>query len=316
MIGYVLRRLLWAVVTVWFAVSAVFAMLMWIPADPARTLVGPRADVETVARARAAYCLDDSFLEQYGCFVGRLARGDMGESFRSQRPVSAIIGERLWATAQLALAAMILQLALALPLGLWAAVRRNRRADYLATGIAIIGQSAPTFFIGLILMYLGGYQLGWFPIAGYGEGLGGRLHHLALPAATLAVVGAAYYTRLLRSEMIEVLDADYMRTARAKGLPERIVVAKHGLRNGLGPVITLIGLDIGVLMAGAVVTEHIFAWPGLGREVLSAVLDADIPLILGVVVVTSAVIAVANLIADVANAWLDPRVRQGALAGR
>ncbi|MCG8418899.1 MAG: ABC transporter permease [Proteobacteria bacterium] len=312
MIGYLVRRLVWSVFVIWFVVSTTFAMLMWIPAEPARTLVGPHATPETLARVRQAYCLDAGFVETYGCFVGRMVRGDMGESFRTGRDVAGIIADKIWPTVQLALAAMFLQLAMAIPLGLIAATRRNRLADYLASGTAAIGQSAPTFFVGLLLMYLCGYRLGWFPISGYGEGFWDRLHHLILPGLTLAVVGAAYYTRLLRSEMIEVLTTDYVRTARAKGLSERMVVTKHGLRTGLGPVVTFIGLDLGVLMGGAVVTESIFAWPGLGREVLSAVLNIDIPLILGVVTVTSLAIVGANLVTDLAYAWLDPRVRLSA----
>ena len=309
MIGYALRRLAWSVLVVWFVVSATFAMVALIPADPARTLVGHQASPEVVAEAAAAYCLDASLAEQYGCFVGRLFRGDLGESFRTGRSITEILGQKLWPTVQLALAAMFLQLALALPLGLIAATRRNQLADILARGTAYIGQSAPTFFTALLLVYVFSFQLGWFPISGYGEGFWDRLHHLCLPALTLAVFGAAYYTRLLRSEMIEVAEEDYMRTARAKGLSERWVVGKHGLRNGLGPVLTVIGLDLGVLMGGAVVTESIFAWPGLGREVLVAVFALDIPLIVGVVTLTSIAIIVANLMADLASAWLDPRIR-------
>lgn len=309
MIGYSLRRLAWSVLVVWFVISVTFAMVALIPADPARTLVGPQASPEIVAKAAEAYCLNAGIAEQYGCFVGRLLRGDMGESFRTGRSIAEILGEKLWPTIQLALAAMLLQLSLALPLGLIAATRRNQLGDILASGATYIGQSAPTFFTGLLLVYVFSFKLGWFPISGYGEGFWDRLHHLFLPALTLAVFGAAYYTRLLRSEMIEVSGEDYMRTARAKGLSERWVVGKHGLRNGLGPVITVIGLDLGVLMGGAVVTESIFGWPGLGREVLAAVFALDIPLIVGVVTITSVAIIVANLLADLASAWLDPRVR-------
>jgi peptide/nickel transport system permease protein len=308
-IRYLAGRLVWSVVTVWFIVSVTFAMITAIPADPARIMLGPHASPEAVARVRAEYCFDRSWIEQYGCYVVRLAQGDLGQSFRSRRPVDEIIASRVWPTTQLALAAIALQLLIGLPLGVWAAVRRGRWADHGANLVALIGQSAPTFFTGTILLWLIAYRTGWFPIGGYGEGVGERLLHLVLPAFTLASVGIAFYARVVRNEMIDVLAEDYVRTARAKGLPERRVVLRHGLRNALGPVATLVGLDLGVLMGGAVVTEYLFAWPGLGREVLQAILEIDIPLILGVVLFTAVVIVVVNLIVDIAYGWLDPRVR-------
>jgi peptide/nickel transport system permease protein len=309
MIGFLLRRLAWSAVVVGFVVSATFAMLMAIPADPARALMGPHANPETLAKVREHYCLDGGFVEQYGCYVGNLARGDFGESFRSKKPVDEIMLDRIWPTAQLALAAIALQLVIALPLGVWAAVRRNRWPDATTGVVTLIGQSAPTFFVATIFVYFAAYRLGWFPIAGYGSGFWGRLHHLVLPAMTLATVGVAYYARVVRSEMIEALGQDYVRTARAKGVPERAVVLRHGLRNALGPVVTLVGLDLGVLLGGAVVTESVFAWPGLGREVLQAILEVDIPLILGVTLVSAIAITVANLLVDLVYAWIDPRVR-------
>jgi peptide/nickel transport system permease protein len=173
----------------------------------------------------------------------------------------------------------------------------------------LIGQSAPTFFLGPLFMYVLGYRLGWFPVSGYGMGGWDRLHHLFLPAFTLAVVGTAYYTRLVRAEMIEILQEDYIRTAKAKGLSSARVVFKHALRNALAPVVTLIGLDLGVLMGGAIVTEAIFAWPGLGREVVLSILELDLPVILGVVLCTATAIVLANLLVDLAYAVIDPRVR-------
>src|SRR6185436_8905556 len=173
----------------------------------------------------------------------------------------------------------------------------------------LIGQSVPAFFAGTLLLYMLAYRWGWFPIVGYGGGGLDRLAHLALPAMTLAAVGVAYYARVTRSELIDVLREDYIRTARAKGLPQRTVIARHALRNALGPLVTLVGIDLGVLLGGAVVVEMIFAWPGLGREVLQAILELDIPLILGVVLVSATAIAVANLLADLAYLWIDPRLR-------
>jgi peptide/nickel transport system permease protein len=308
-IRFLVGRLVWSLVVIWFVVSATFVMVSAIPADPVRTMVGPHADAQTIARVRGEYCLDRGFVAQYGCFVGRVMTGDLGTSFRFDRPVASIIAERIWPTAQLALAAILLQLAVGVPLGVIAAVRRDRAADHAANVLALVGQSAPTFFIGTILVYVLAFRWGLFPIGGYGSGFWGRLHHLVLPAVTLASVGVAYYARVVRSEMIEVLGEDYVRTARAKGVPEGAVVRRHALRNALGPLVTLVGLDLGVLMGGAVVTESIFAWPGLGREVLQAIFEVDLPLIIGVTLFTAVAIVVANLLVDLVYAWIDPRVR-------
>jgi peptide/nickel transport system permease protein len=312
MIGAIARRAGWTVVAVWFAVTATFAVTIAIPADPARALVGPHASAEAVARVRAHYCLDRGVVEQYGCWIARVARGDLGESYRSKRAVAAIIADRVWPTAQLALAAVALQLALGVPLGIVAAIRRGRWQDHGVQLVSSIAQSVPAFVAGTVLLYVAAYRWGWFPIGGYGAGGWDRLAHLALPAMTLASVGTAYYARLVRSELIDVLREDYVRTARAKGLPERVVIGRHALRNALGPIATLVGLDLGVLLSGAVAVELIFAWPGLGREILQAILELDIPLILGVVMVSACAIAIANLIVDVVQLWIDPRLRDPA----
>ena len=305
----ILRRIGWSVLVVWFVVTATFAMTAAIPADPAAALLGPHRSPEAIERVRAHYCLDRGVLGQYRCYVSHVIHGDLGESYRSKRKVTAIIAERVWPTAQLALAAIFLQLLIGVPLGVLAAIRRNRWPDHGANVLTLIGQSAPTFFIGTLALYVFAYRFGWFPIGGYGDGVLGRLHHLVLPAATLATVGVAYYARVVRSEMVEAMMEDYVRTARAKGLRERDVVLRHALRNALGPLVTLVGLDLGVLLGGAVVTEYIFAWPGIGREVLQAVLEFDIPLILGVVLVSAIAIAVANLLVDLVYLWIDPRLR-------
>jgi peptide/nickel transport system permease protein len=312
MIGMVLRRIGWAIAVAWFVASATFVLIAAIPADPARALLGPHATPEAIQRVRAHYCLDRGAAAQYGCWLDRMVRGDLGESYRSKRAVRAIIAQRLWPTAQLALAAIALQLALGIPLGIAAATRRGRWPDHGANLLCMIGQSAPAFFVGTVLLYLLAYRWGWFPISGYGSGGLDRLLHLVLPAMTLAAGGVAYYARVTRSELIDVLSEDYVRTARAKGLPERVVIGRHALRNALGPVAMLVGLDLGALLGGAVVIEVIFAWPGLGREVLQAVLELDIPLILGVVLVSALAIAVVNLVTDLIYLWIDPRLRDAA----
>ena len=310
-IRYIGRRVAWSLLVVWFVVTAAFAMITLIPADPARAMLGPHATEESVAQVRAHYCLDEGLVGQYGCFVARLAHGDLGESYRSKRPVGELIADRLWPTVQLALATILLQLVVGVPLGVVAAVRRGRWPDHATSVVGLLGASLPTFFVGTVLVYVLAYGLGWFPIGGYGDGALDRVHHLVLPAMTLAMVGIAYYARLVRGELADVLAEDYIRTARAKGLRERDVVVRHGLRNALGPLVALLGMDLGVLLGGAVVTESIFAWPGLGREVLQAILEVDLPLILGVVLVTAVAIAIANLLADLLHLWLDPRLRDG-----
>jgi peptide/nickel transport system permease protein len=280
-----------------------------IPADPARALVGPHGGAETIERVRAHYCLDRGIAGQYGCWIARVAHGDLGESYRSKRAVAEIIADRAWPTAQLAIAAIALQLLIGVPLGIVAALRRGRWQDHAVNLFGLLGQSVPAFVIGTLLLYVLAYRWGWFPIGGYGTGGWDRLVHLVLPAMTLATLDIVYYARVVRSELVDVLGEDYVRTARAKGLPEHVVIGRHALRNALGPLVTLAGLDLGLLLGGAVVTEFIFAWPGLGREVLQAILQIDIPLILGVVLVSAISIAVANLLVDLVALWVDPRLR-------
>ena len=309
MIAFVLRRIGWALVVAWFVVTLTFLVTSLIPADPARAMLGPRATPESLERVRAHYCFDRGVVTQYGCFVSRLAHGDLGESYRSKRAVTTVIADRIWPTTQLALATILLQLLIGVPLGIASAVRRGRFLDRASYGLTLLAQSAPTFFVGTLLLYVLAYRFGWFPVAGYGEPGLDRLHHLVLPAATLSTVSVAFYARVVRNELLDVLGEDYIRTARAKGLSERAILQRHALRNAAGPLVTLIGLDLGILLGGAVVTEYIFAWPGLGREVLQGVLDLDLPLIVGVVLVSALAIALVNLLVDIVHVWLDPRLR-------
>jgi ABC-type dipeptide/oligopeptide/nickel transport system permease component len=308
-IRFVLRRLGWAAVVLWFVATATFAMVAAIPADPARTILGPTADEQTLARARAHWCLDDGVLVRYGCWLDHLARGDLGTSHHSKRPVTELLADRAWPTVQLALAALFLQLAIGVPLGVLGAARRGRWPARATSAFELIAQSLPSFVVGTVLMYVVAYRWDLLPISGYGEGGWDRLRHLVLPAATLATLGIAYYSRVVRAELGDALGADYIRTARAKGLAERAVIARHGLRSTLGPLVTLVGLDLGELLGGAVVVEQIYAWPGLGREALQAILLTDLPVILGTVLVAAIAIALANLAADLAQIWLDPRLR-------
>ena len=312
MIRLVVRRVAWALLIAWFVVTATFVLVAAVPADPARALAGPHATPEELVRVRAAYCLDEGVLVRYGCYVARMAHADLGESYRTRQPVTELLAAHAWPTVQLALAALALQLGFGVPLGVLAAVRRGRWPDAAAGLVGLLGASAPTFVVGSLLVWLGAFHFGWFPIAGYGDGgVLDRLWHLVLPALALAAAGTAYYARVVRTELGEALDADHVRTARAKGLPEWRVVLRHGLRGALGPLVTIAGLDLGGLLGGAVVAESIFAWPGLGRELLVASTELDVPVILGIVLVGALAISLANLAADLVVLALDPRTRGG-----
>nr|HEX4314362.1 ABC transporter permease [Kofleriaceae bacterium] len=310
MIRVVARRLAWTALVAWFVVTATFALLAAIPDDPMRALLGPHASEQSIAAARAHYCLDDGVVARYGCFVGDALRGDLGESYRSKRAVTDVLADRWWPTAQLAFAALALQLAIGVPLGVIAARRRGRWPDRAITIGALIAASAPAFVVGSLLLDVVAFRTGWLPLGGYGDaGVLDRLRHLALPALTLAAGGAAAYARLARAEVAAALASDHVRTARAKGAGERAVVLHHALRPGAAPLIALAGVDLGALLGGAILVEWIFQWPGLGRELLLAVLDVDLPVIIGIVLVSAIAIALANLVADVVAAWLDPRLR-------
>lgn len=309
MTARVLRRVAWSVVVVWFVITATFAMVAAIPADPRAAMLGPHATPDAIARADELYCFDRGLVARYGCWLETIGDGSLGESYRSKRAVADILADRAWPTIQLAVAALALQLVIGVPLGVVAAVRRRRWPDRAVDLVVVLGQSAPTFVIGTVALYVVAFRWNLLPLGGYGDGLWDRLRHLALPALTLAAAGIAYFAHATRGELSETLRADYVRTARAKGLSERAVVLRHALRPALGPLVTLAGLDLGVLVGGAVVTESIFAWPGLGRETLRAILELDTPVLLGVVLVSAIAIAIANLAADLALLWLDPRLR-------
>ena len=304
-LAFVARRLAWTVAVVWFVATITFVLTDAIPADPAKAMLGAHATPELVTRVRAAYCMDRGVVGRYGCWIARLAHGDLGESYRTKRPVAQLIAQRAWPTVLLALAAIVLQLLVGVPLGIWAARRRGRLVDRAVGLGALVAQSLPAFVTGTLALYLFAYALGWFPIGGYGG-----LAHLALPAATLATTGIAVYARAVRGELVDVLGSDFIRTARAKGVSEARVVGRHALRNALGPLAMLVGLDLGALLGGAVVIEAIFAWPGLGRELVTAILELDLPVILGIVMVTAVAIALANLLVELAMLWIDPRLRE------
>ncbi|WP_102124762.1 ABC transporter permease [Deinococcus planocerae] len=281
-----------------------FGLIFLLPADPARLVAGPSASVQTVNSIRHELGLDRPFLVQYGRYLGGLVRGDLGRSYKQQSGVSSLIASRIGPTFQLMLGAIVLELLLGLPLGIWAALRRGRWPDRLVMGFAFLGASAPQFWLGLSLVYLLAYGLNLFPLGGYGG-----LSHLFLPALTLGLGGAGWYARMMRSSLLDVLSRDFVRTARAKGLAPTRVIVRHALRNAVTPIVTMIGLDIGAFMGGVVVVESVFGWPGLGRLVWDAIRVVDIPVIVGVVIFSALVITLGNLLADLVQLVIDPRVR-------
>lgn len=310
MITFVTRRLLWAVLTLWLVVSGTFLLAYVLPSsDPARMMAGPHASKEVVQRIRTDLYLDRPLPEQYLRYVSHVARGDLGRSYKNKEPVTAAIRRSLPWTALIAVGASIFQLLAGVPIGVIAALAKRSPIDLGAMSLALLGISAPTFLTGLAIMYLFGFQLGWFPLGGLGSGTLGVLRSAVMPSLTLGIAGAAYYSRLTRGEYLDIAQQDYMRTARAKGMTESRVVLRHGLRNALIPVVTFFGMDLGAMLGGAVVTETIFAWPGMGKLAIDSVLQQDFPVMLGTVLVASIAIVLANLLVDLLYAWLDPRIR-------
>jgi len=307
MLTWILRRVL-AVVPVLFGVTlAVFSMLFLVPGDPVKMMLAEFVtNPDQVAQMRAQLHLDEPILQQYGRFVANAARGDLGTSIRSRRPVTTEIGENMASTAQLAVAAMLVAVAVGVPLGLLAALSRNSWLDVTSMGTALLGVSMPSFWLGLLLIFVFSLHLAWFPATG-----GGDLRHLVLPSITLGTIAAAIIARLTRSSMLEVLGQDYVRTARAKGLGGLSVVVRHALKNALIPIITIFGLQFGNLLAGAVIVETVFSRPGLGRLIVGGILSKDFPLVQGTVLFVATVYVLINVLVDVAYAYADPRIRLG-----
>ena len=304
-----LRRLAWSVFVVWATVTIAFVVNNALPADPARMIAGKQAPPAAVAKIRHDLALDRPLYVQYGIFLSRVAHFDLGRSYQQRRPVTTILAERAPRTLLLAFGAACVQALIGVTAGVIAAANKRRTPDRIAVGASLLGVSAPTFVIGLFLQWLFGVKLRLFPIDGYGETTLDHLAALVLPAVTLGIFGAAYYTRMVRDEMIGELAQDYVRTARAKGLSRRAVLIRHALRNALMPIVTIFGLEVGTLIGGAIVTESVFRWPGIGSLSVDAMLDRDGPVIMGCVVVTSGVVVLSTLLVDIAYLLLDPRIR-------
>lgn len=297
------RRLLAAVPTLFGVLVVTFLLLNVVPGDPVAAMVGERADSATIARLRAELRLDEPLPAQFGHYLWGLARGDLGRSYITQRPVLGDLLERFPKTLQLAGAAMLLATTCGITLGVLAALRPGGLVDRFAMLLAYVGISFPVYWVGLLLILLFAVTLQWLPPSG-----SGGLAFLVLPALTLGTRSIAFLARMTRGAMLDVLPADYVRTARAKGVPERGVVGRHALRNALLPIITVLGLDVGNYLTGSILTETIFSWPGVGRYVLLAIERRDLPAIQGSILFLSVVFVLVNLITDLLYAKTDPRV--------
>lgn len=304
MAGYFLRRIVQAVLILLGVSFITFFLLYVLPADPVRQIAGRSATAATVENIREQLGLDQPFVVQYGRYLAGLVQGDLGRSYLQKTEVAELIVSRLPATLQLMLAGIAAELVLGLGMGIAAALLRGRVADQVLMMTSFVTVSAPQFVVSLLLLYVFAVKLGWFPIGGYGT-----LSHLVLPALTLGILGSGWYSRMMRSSMIDVLRADFIRTARAKGLTQARVVFRHALPNAILPIIAMIGIDIGVFMGGIVVVESVFGWPGIGQLAWQAIQRVDIPIIMGVTLVSACAIVLGNLLADVLAPFVDPRIR-------
>jgi peptide/nickel transport system permease protein len=305
---YIVRRLLWLLIVL-FGVSVVtFIVIYAVPADPARTFA-PNASAQAIANIRHQWGLDQPVWVQYIRYLGRLLHGDLGWSYHISQPVLTAILQRAPATAELAVAGLLMELIIGLPVGIASAVRPYGIVDRTGMILSLIGISMPTFGLGLLLLYSLAYSLGLFPISGFGPGFPWNMQYLFLPALAVGVSGGAYYARLLRSSLLDVLTADYVRTARAKGLSGSRVLLRHALPNAITPVVTQIGLDFGYFLGGVVVVEQVFAWPGIGFQAWQAIDNLDVPMIMGTVLFAALCVTFMNIVIDVLYAVLDPRVR-------
>jgi peptide/nickel transport system permease protein len=304
MAAYLVRRFVQAILILLGVSLVTFVLLFVLPADPARQLAGRSATVETVESIRHQLGLDRPFHEQYLRYLGALAQGDLGRSYQQKTEVSTLIAARLPATLLLMVGAIVCELLIGLTMGIAAALRRGRITDQLLMIVSFVAVSAPQFVVGILLLYVFAVHLGWFPIGGYGT-----FAHLVLPALTLGILGAGWYARMMRSSMIDVLRQDYMRTAKAKGLRPGVVLAVHAIPNAILPIIAMIGIDIGIFMSGIVVVESVFGWPGIGQLAWQAIQQIDIPIIMGVTLVSACAIIIGNLIADLIAPLIDPRIK-------
>ena len=297
--------------TAFLVTVAVFLLIHLTPGDPATIILADSYTPEQAVQIHRDLGLDKPLPEQYGIYLGRLIHGDLGHSVRNKLPVTQAIGERLGATLELGLAALLWSLLVAIPLGTIAALRRGRALDVAASGLTVAGISVPNFVLGIALILMFGLLLRVLPVGGYvalGDSVPDNLSRLIMPAIALGTFGAASNMRFTRSSMIEVLNQDYIRTARAKGAGWWRVVNRHALKNALIPVVTIVGLQVGAILEGALVTETVFSWPGVGRLAVESIFSKDFPVVQGIVLMAALAYMVANLVVDLVYAWLDPRI--------
>jgi peptide/nickel transport system permease protein len=302
--AYILRRLIQSALILLGVSFITFFLLFVLPADPVRQIAGRSATAETVESIRHELGLDRPFLVQFGHYMVGLLQGDLGRSYLQKSEVSVLIWSRLPATLLLMVAAIFCELVIGLTMGIIAALRRDKFTDQALMMTSFVTVSAPQFVVSLLMLYVFAVKLGWFPIGGYGTFL-----HLVLPAVTLGILGSGWYSRMMRSSMIDVMRTDYIRTARSKGLSRARVVLGHALPNAILPIIAMIGIDIGVFMGGIVVVESVFGWPGIGQLAWQAIQRIDIPIIMGVTLVSAVAIVLGNLLADLIAPFIDPRIK-------
>ena len=302
--SYAVGRLIQAVLILLGVSFITFLLLYVLPADPVRQIAGRSATPQTVANIRSQLGLDQPFIVQYGRYMAGLVQGDMGRSYLQKTDVATLIAARLPASLLLMAAGIAAELIIGLTMGIVAALRRGKAIDNSLMMTSFVTVSAPQFVVALLLLYLFAVKLGWFPIGGYGTPA-----HLVLPALTLGILGSGWYARMMRSSMIEVLRTDFIRTARAKGLNRSRIILRHALPNAFLPVIAMIGIDIGIFMGGIVVVEGVFGWPGIGQLAWQAIQRVDIPIIMGVTLVSACAIVLGNLLADLITPLIDPRIR-------
>lgn len=300
------RRLLTLIPTLFGVVTLVFAFIHLVPGDPVDVMLGETARAADKAALRAQLGLDEPLITQFANYLSGILQGDLGSSFAYHKPVAEVVFSRLPATLELAAWSLAAALLIALPLGVLAAVRRGKRADRVTLLASLIGVSMPNFWLGPLLVILFSVKLGWLPVSGRSG-----FASVILPAITLGTALAAILSRMVRSSLVDVLDMEYLQAARARGVSEAKVIWVHALRNAALPVITVLGLQLGALLSGAVITEAVFAWPGIGTLLLQAIQGRDYPVVQGCVLVISAGYVFANLLADLAHRWADPRLRGG-----
>ncbi|HKW76226.1 MAG TPA: nickel ABC transporter permease [Terriglobales bacterium] len=305
MLRYIGTRLLYMVPVLWLVVSVVFLLIHLVPGDPIQTMLGEGASSTDIQAARHAYGLDVPIGQQYVNYWKNVLHGDLGRSLRFDQPVTRIIVQRYPWTLQLTIASMFVALLISIPAGVRSARRRNRWDDRVLSFVSLLGLSFPNFALGPILILFFAIKLGWLPVSG-----SGTLAHLVLPSITMGGALAAILTRMVRTAMLEELSQDYIRTARAKGLSENVVVYKHALRNALIPVLTVVGLQFGALLAGAIVTETIFSWPGIGRLTIQAIGNRDYYLVQGAILIIGLTYVVVNFFTDFLYSLANPRIRQ------